>query len=57
MTTKNNFSVWGSVNELTSSYKKMNSDNELVDDVESQELVRRAVAAKCDFFIGMGFCL
>ncbi|QVL19683.1 hypothetical protein KH389_03615 [Pseudomonas qingdaonensis] len=57
MTIKNNFAVWGAVSELASAYKKMNSENEMVDDIESQELVREAIAAKYDFFIEMGFCL
>lgn len=57
MTIKNNFAVWGAVSELASAYKKMNSENELVDDIESQELVRKAIAAKYDFFYRNGLLL
>lgn len=54
---QSNHVVWGAASELISAYKKLNESGELVADVESQEVVRRAVLAKYDFFYRNGLLL
>ncbi len=54
---QSNYVVWGAASELISAYKKLNESGEFVADIESQEVVRRAILAKYEFFYRNGLLL
>ncbi|NHQ88548.1 hypothetical protein HA050_20835 [Iodobacter sp. HSC-16F04] len=45
-----NYLVLMSINEFVSAYKTTNAKGEIIDDVESQEMVRRSITALINFF-------
>lgn len=45
-----NHSVWDSIESLVDAYKTMDGEGNIVPDVESQIVVRRALVARVEFF-------
>ncbi|MEN5239583.1 hypothetical protein ABE459_19035 [Pseudomonas sp. TWI923] len=57
MTEAKNHVVWSAPGELVSAYKLLNENGDLVPDLESQAVVKRAQVAKYDFFFRKGLLL
>ncbi|UVL91487.1 hypothetical protein [Pseudomonas sichuanensis] len=57
MTKVNNHVVWGAPGELVSAYKLLDENGDLVPDLESQTVAKRAQVAKYDFFFRKGLLL
>ncbi|WP_175816199.1 hypothetical protein [Burkholderia diffusa] len=49
-----NYFVWGTVAEFIASYKMMDTDGNIVPDVESQEIVKRTLTALRKFYADNG---
>lgn len=49
-----NYLVWGCISKFVSQYKILDDNGNLTDDIESQEIVRRALMARIQFYFQNG---